>query len=212
MARAGTRDPRKALERFLRSIAWPDGQAARKGLAYDGPAAFVLEHGEWFAPARPPATIPHGPPGLCFGNAIHAAVLYDLEYVEGWAVTPGDVGLPVHHAWNTDAAGRLVDVTWTGPRASTRISGDRAYRVFGRPGAAYLGVRFSVERADDCTWNGDATVLDDFARGWPLLRERWHGEPARAWPASERLDILRAARGGDVAGARTRLLRIKGAA
>ena len=37
---------------------------------------------------------------------------------------------------------------------------------------------FSAARAHDCTWHGDATVLDDFNRGWPLLREPWAGEPS----------------------------------
>ena len=40
----------------------------------------------------------------------------------------------------------------------------------------YQGTPFTVARAYDCSWHGDACVLDDFNRGWPILRERWPGE------------------------------------
>lgn len=141
----------------------------RTGLAYRGPADFVLRHGEWFEPRELPPEYEPGAPRACYGNAIIAAVRWDLAYVEGWALTPV-LPLPVQHAWNADAAGGVVDTTWP------------------PGGLAYLGCRFAVERADDCTWEGDQNVLDDWRRGWPLLKEPWLGERAD-WVRSERLRV-----------------------
>jgi hypothetical protein len=31
-------------------------------------------------------------------------------------------------------------------------------------------------RADDATWYGDGSVLDDYKRRWSLFREPWLGE------------------------------------
>jgi len=51
----------------------------------------------------------------------------------------------------------------------------------------------SAERADDATWNGDASVLDDFRRDHPLFKQPWPGEDwSRQWPHSERITLLRA--------------------
>jgi hypothetical protein len=102
-------------------------------------------------------------------------VLHRLTYVEGWATIPGLI--PVEHAWVTDAGRRVYEVTWE------------------TPGDAYWGMEFSVERADDVTWNGDATVLNDFRRRHPLLSQHWTGEPpGQVWPHSPRLARLRRAR------------------
>lgn len=192
MARGGRPDPRKALERQLRIHVWPEWQRKANGLAYRGPADFLLQHGEWFEPRQLPAGYQPGKPRMCFGNAICTAALYDIDYVEGYALDPGALWLPIHHGWCADAGG-LVDPTWaTGEPILARQS-RRPTLLRGVPGAAYLGVRFSLERADDCTWNGDQNVLNDFERGWPLLREPWTGEPeGLEWPPSDRLDLLRA--------------------
>jgi hypothetical protein len=44
------------------------------------------------------------------------------------------------------------------------------------PGLAYFGMPFSVERADDTTWWGDASVLDDWKRNHSLLCQPSQGE------------------------------------
>lgn len=176
---------RRQLER-LRD-AWPRGQA---GLHYRGPADFVLRHGTWFKPAPYPYAIPPGLPKGCYGNSLYKAVAHGLRYIEGYMLMPhvlgaGEeklyvlddpaLGLIIPHAWNADATGGLID--------STLENG----------ALAYLGVEFSVERADDCTWNGDACVIDDFVRRWPLLQKPWHGEPkGLVWPRSKRLEAIRA--------------------
>jgi hypothetical protein len=144
------------------------------GYAYDSPEAFVLRHGRWYMPQPLPLTIHRGAPKACYGNAIVAAVRDDLIYVEGYAsLDIGGGAFPFQHAWCTDTSGALYEVTWP------------------TPGTAYLGVEFSVERADDCTWHGDATVLWDWQRQYPLLREPWQGEPIlKRWPPSPRLALL----------------------
>lgn len=144
-----------------------------RGLVYDGPADFVLRHGESFESIALPDEYEYGLPKLCFGNAIALALLRGLGYVEGYAMGP--FGLPIHHAWNVDEEGRLIDVTWSA------IHDEEGRRPI--PDSAYLGVRFSLGRADEATWHGDATVLDDYRRDWPILREPWTGEDFdRVWP------------------------------
>jgi hypothetical protein len=172
----------RRLREMLQKIRDAATGAVRPGLVYAGPADFVLRHGRSYAPA-PPRYRERGADKCCFGNAIMLAVKYPrLRYVEGFAVVPR-IGIPVLHAWNVDDAGRMVDITW-------------------RPvGAAYIGVEFAVERADDATWNGDACVLDDWKRGWPLLREPWTGE--RSWADYEPSEPLALAR---VAARRGKLL------
>lgn len=165
------------LRQKLRRMRWRDTPA---GCLYRGPADFVLRHGtpyEW----RPlPENVRPGAPRACFGNAI--ALAHDaqvrgtgLHYVEGFALDPGRTRLPILHAWLVDDEGKVVDPTW--------------WRY---PTDAYLGVIFSTARADDATWNGDACVLDDWMRGWPLFRQPWTGEnPHAEWPDSPRLEMIR---------------------
>lgn len=139
----------------LREAARPMARAV--GLVYAGAADFLLQHGQWYVPGA--LTVrERGQPRLCYGNAIMLAVKRpELVYVEGYAVAPG-IPVPMMHAWNATADGTLVDITWQ------------------NTGVAYLGCVFSVERADDATWHGDACVLDDWKRRWPLLRRPWEGE------------------------------------
>lgn len=172
---------------------WRDAHPGH-GLAYDGPADFVLRHGSGPRVEAPAllAGVGQGIPGKCYANAIHAAAVYGHAYVEGFALHAG-LARPVQHAWNVTVFGRLVDRTWAGLPIP----------------AAYMGVAFALERADDCTWNGDATVLDDHHRGWPLLREPWEGEPpGLTWPRSDRIAALHAPRDGDHR--RARLLYARG--
>ena len=155
---------RRELEKQRDAFTWPEP------LHYQGPADFVLREGAW---SRVHRTLP-GVPRYCFANSIGWAARNRWTYVEGYALLPlpgrlngnrvmNTVGDEVvHHAWVIDTFGRGYEVTWP---------------VVGR---AYLGIAFSVERADDATWNGDATVVDDFHRGHPLLRQPWTGETT--WP------------------------------
>ena len=152
--------------------------ASHPELAYRGPADFVLQHGKWFDPAPLAGSFQPGAWKHCYGNSIILCCCDpDLKYIEGFSLggfTQNSL-LAIHHAWNVDANGRLIDTTWP--------------YGFGK---AYIGVEFSVERADNCTWHGDASVLDDWKRRWPLLQQRWYGEDyTLQWPASEGLDFAR---------------------
>ena len=80
-----------------------------------------------------------------------------------WPSSRLSFSIAVPHAWNLDEDGRVVDITLPDDFVPPY---ERQYR----------GVAFSAARAHDCSWNGDASVLDDFNRGYPLLRERWQGD------------------------------------
>jgi len=128
-----------------------------KGYAYGGVFDYLLQHGRWYVPRRLPKHIPRLAPKQCFWNSVILGVIHGTTYVEGYAMST--IGLPVHHAWGSDAQGRLYEVTWD------------------MVGTAYCGVEFSLERADNATWVGDASVLDDWKRRWPIFQQPWDGEP-----------------------------------
>jgi hypothetical protein len=180
----------KAQAKLVRQLRELDAcSPALKSHHYHSPYDFLLQHGQWYKPRPYPPRFYIGLPKMCFGNSIVVAVEHGLRYVEGFMLMPlilgmreGVVygssdcaeGLAIHHAWNTDAKGRLYDSTLE----------NSAF--------AYLGAEFAVERADDCTWNGNNSVLFDEHRGYPLLKEPWKGEPEGVvWPPSERLECLR---------------------
>jgi hypothetical protein len=135
------------------------------GFHYHGPADFVLREGRAYEPAPLPEHVPQGGPKLCYANSLFVACGLRLPYIEGFACAfPG--GPLVQHAWNEAPDGRVIDSTWPDLCDGRPIWEDRCY----------MGVRFSAARADEATWDGDATVLDDYNRGWPILREPWAGE------------------------------------
>lgn len=163
---------------------WP-----HTGLAYQGPADFVLRHGQ-LKRADTPAPF-QGAPRQCYWNALLGSLSRGWAYVEGFAAHPMVQGVdgraaPVAHAWNEDA-GRVIDLTW--PLG--------AYVSLG----AYMGVAFSAARAHDCAWHGDACVLHDEHRGWGVLTNPWTGEDSPG-DLSGLLDVVVAdmrAHGGDFA-------------
>jgi hypothetical protein len=146
---------------YLHDMNAVSGDLTTRGYAYRNAYDFLLRHGTWYHPRRLPKPIPRGAPKRCFANGILASVRYGLRYVEGYALSAyrGQLIPPVLHAWVIDARDQLYEVTWS------------------TPGVAYLGVPFSTERADDATWRGDACVLDDYRRAYPILRQPWAGEP-----------------------------------
>jgi len=142
------------------------------GLVYTSPFDFIAQHGVGYKP------IPWrwGKDGVgvqkqCFGNAIANAGKYQMKYVEGFALAP--TGEIILHGWN-DYEGELMDPTW----ANT--------------GLCYIGVEFSLERADDATWNGDAHIINDENRNYPIFQKRWEGEDySIQWPDNDRLAAYR---------------------
>lgn len=175
-----TSDPQAALRKYLELSFEMLNRSPREapvGFVYRNSYDFLLQHGKFFAPRPMPAGMWKGPPRVCYGNAIILGTIQGFRYVEGYAVPKFDTGnfFPVEHAWNTDAEGRVaLDPTWD------------------EPGIAYFGVEFSVERADDATWNGDSCVLNDYKRNHPLMRQKWTGEDwSKQWPRSRRLELIR---------------------
>jgi hypothetical protein len=149
---------------------------------YQGPHDFVLQHGR---PYQVDLIDADGIPRECYSNSIKAVLQQrGWTYVEGYALVPpntpqtiehgmyfADGGRAVQHAWGVTEQGQAVELTWR------------------FPGAAYLGVEFSAVRAEEATWDGDATILDDLHRGWPLLRQRWEGE-RDDWEWNERCHAI----------------------
>jgi hypothetical protein len=149
--------------------------ALRPGYCYTSGIDFLLQHGIDYKPTPWRGQFKQGAPKNCYGNAIVLAGWYGLRYIEGVCLSP--VGMVIPHAWNLNAKGKLIDSTWL------------------NTGLVYIGVEFSVERADDAIWHGDACVLDDWKRRWPLFKQPWTGEDYTIeWPASDRLDMLRSSK------------------
>jgi hypothetical protein len=172
-AESSEEENRKLLTEFLQvHAAWKRGP-----FHYHMAEDFLLQHGKWFEPRPLPKGTELGVPKNCFGNSILCAARDGLKYIEGYAV-PFDVPLPILHGWNANERDELIDTTW------------------GNCGHAYFGVEFSVERADDATWNGDACVLEDWKRDYPIFQKPWTGEDFTIkWPRSIRIEL---ARTGDV--------------
>lgn len=155
-----------AVERLRSELAMyaGTGRMTPRTYHYAGWPDFLLREGELFDVAPCPSSL-YMRPGFCYGNAIMVATMAGLPYVEGVAC-PGPDFPMVPHAWNLNEQGQVIDSTWA-------LAETRGAPVDRR---AYLGVRFSVARADEATWEGDSCVLDDWKRRWPVLREPWPGE------------------------------------
>lgn len=137
---------------------------------------FVLQHGKFTENVIPyPRHLWLGAQKKCFANSVIVSALHGYKYIEGYASASGIPELAIHHAWNEDQDGNLIDSTWR------------------NTGAAYCGVEFSVERADEATWDGDASILNDYRRKYPIFKTRWTGEDfSIRWPESKRLELMRA--------------------
>lgn len=125
-----------------------------EGMNYYGVEDYLLERGRWFVPMPLPEGTTPGLPKQCFHNSLALARVRKLRYIEGYALGV----FPVLHAWNADARGRVIDVTWTGGRARAPL------------GTAYFGVEFPLAQVRRAL-KDESTVLDDWRQGFPLLRE-----------------------------------------
>lgn len=77
----------------------------------------MTEYTTYTESAPRPGRIPAGEPQECIANSINTARDYGLRYAEGIALS-ATVGIWYRHAWNLDAAGRVIDVTWKQPGTS----------------------------------------------------------------------------------------------
>jgi hypothetical protein len=119
---------------------------------------YVLVNGQIFTELSPRVYKP-GRIKMCFQNARRLVQLTrgHLTYVEGFAVMMSAV--PVHHAWNVDPEGRLVDITCQALGVATQATN-------------YCGVPFPDLQQVLEAHEASGTVIDDWQRGWPLLQER----------------------------------------
>jgi hypothetical protein len=121
------------------------------GYHYQGIGDFVLREGRFFEPQPLPSGVRRRPIQQCFRNALRTTMNTGLSYVEGYALLI-DSTSPLLHAWNASSDGFAVDTTWE------------------PVGRIYLGVSFPlslVRRPKGFL----LSVLDDWQRGWPILRE-----------------------------------------
>lgn len=129
---------------------------AALGSPYTSHALVAREGRAWIAQALP-KDIKRGTPKECFRNAL-TLVMRDpnLRYVEGYALRRG-IGIPIHHAWAVDKAGRVIDNTWTDPEE-----------------CEYVGMVFSAEALQNLEYYGtalDAAVIDDYQQQQDNQRE-----------------------------------------
>ena len=127
-------------------------------LHYCGLADFVLREGQFFEPRPLPVGIEHLEIRHCYQNSFQMALQEQFLYVEGYAVG-SDVDLPVLHAWNLDRDGFVVDTTWN-PH-----------------GRLYFGVILPLT-AIPRERGRQYPIIDDWERGYPILRKRWEKERA----------------------------------
>jgi hypothetical protein len=145
-----------------------------EGLVYRSLYGFLVDHGRFYNVRHFDLhTFGQDAPKQCFANAMRLAAKTGMRYVEGLAVTRKDC-MAVQHGWCVDDAGDVIDSTWL------------------NRGLLYLGVEFSIERADDAIWNGDASILNDENRGYPIFQKRWVGEDyGLVWPDSDRIEAYK---------------------
>ena len=122
---------------------------------FDAIAHFVLLHGI----ERAGSPLANGAPLMkmkeCFRNATLLAVRAGYRYAEGYAIRP-DLGIPMHHGWCVDDAGRVIDPTWRDPERCFYLGVEAdAHKVaaivtrIGYYGILATGVQYHYDVMDD---------------------------------------------------------------
>ena len=124
--------------------------------AYRSVEAFLLEHGQFYAPQTLPAKYRrfYAPVKYCYDNAYRMAKKYKLRYVEGVATGIIVAG----HAWCLDAEGRVLDPTWHDRNDNPE---DRAY----------FGVVLPLQVVTRARRKTGASALHDWEHDFPLLQK-----------------------------------------
>jgi len=130
------------------------------GMKYGSIEEFVLKHGREFTTQPRPANVPQMTMRYCYHNALELAMERGWVYVEGYGISViptlhARCVIPTLHAWCVDPAhpDLVIDPTWTDGRAYYGVE---------------LNTEFVIRMAVETEHYG---VLDDWRRGWPLLRE-----------------------------------------
>jgi len=147
------RTPQDAITEWLTMLSQRvRGNGLPEGYHYAGIGDFLMQHGVWYEPKTLPARFWRGVPRQCFYNAALVSRRRGYKYVEGYAVADIGVPLAVHHAWNLDRNGNLIDCTWQ------------------KTGLAYFGVEFPLEMARKALRYDGSTVLENIHSRFELFR------------------------------------------
>lgn len=152
----------RTLKLLLRADARrQEDHAMRPGAVYRSAEELILDAGRrwpWRPLSRDWSPLSRwGAPRTCFANSLIACMAHrDLRYVEGFAYAGHS---PIHHAWNVDERGVVLDFTWR----------ELALAPIGR---AYHGVVVPIERAFEAVWTHGESVLHD-APEFRSLMEPW---------------------------------------
>lgn len=139
-----------------------------EGYEYSGMQDFLVREGTWYTPSPLPQGVRRGVPKGCYGNALTQAILRGWTYVEGLAIPDIGVPLPMQHAWNVTPEGVLVDNTWD------------------EVGLAYIGVPFSIGRADRVIWGQNETIFENISDRFAIYKNKWQGEDwDKVWRKSQ---------------------------
>jgi hypothetical protein len=150
------------------------GRLKEKGWVHASLYDLVLEEGRFYQAKPRPAWCPQMEVKMCCSNALAAALLYDLDYCEGYAYKEGLI--PVEHAWCVDLDGKVVDPTWDDE---------------GR-GVAYFGIAVDPKIVDEITRaKGETGLFADWANGFPFLRVGFDVEKALEFYETEAKKIGR---------------------
>lgn len=167
-----------SLEEYLQVQVYAREKFGMKSnMAYLCLEDFVLQHGTLFneiskdQPVWGQAGNRYRPRAMkgCFHNAYCAAVASRgrLRYAEGYAESRM---FPVHHAWNIDPEGKVVDTTWCHDEESKLPT----------VGTSYMGLVFPIEYVRSMRTNQNCSIIDQWQKGWPLLQNRFTGFDAVA--------------------------------
>jgi hypothetical protein len=147
------------LTRYVAFITAMDRHAP-DGFVYASMNAFLKAHAQTFSVAADQTLPPrfHVWPRCCFDNAYRLARRHpnQFRYVEGLALGV----IPVHHAWCLNPNDEVVDPTW-------------AHRACGSVGTEYFGVVIPLSIARQIRSKTNNSILDNWQRGFPLMREPW---------------------------------------
>lgn len=169
------------------------------GFAFSSVYDYVLYMGRRYEPRLMPASDRrfYGKPKTCYSTALRYALhllqseqcveymsnvtnsgQFHVSYVEGFTLDH-KIGIPIQHAW---VGVYIMEQTSDGLR-STHVAYDPTWEPITwrdpLPHCEYYGVRFSPwaiasrQIADGCS----CSVVDDYTRGFPLLRHRLKYHP-----------------------------------
>ena len=148
-----------------------------KGMAYGGPADFILKHGKQYESAElTPEEMDILKDVLqrqcnykvkqCFYNAQSIGLAGIIGYCEGYA---DSLGLPMEHAWNT-INGKVIDMTWRFGNGGKPVLGIIP------AGWEYYGVELPANIVRKQWSKGESQpLITNWEDGFPLLKNAFEG-------------------------------------